>query len=94
MENNMKMAKISSTELPIWHLLSCILFVLFLLPGGNGYINDYPVGRFLRDAKLNEIGGGTTEIRKLIIGRAFNEAYGGVWAANHLLGYIHYVDFV
>ncbi|XP_063969416.1 isovaleryl-CoA dehydrogenase, mitochondrial-like [Lytechinus pictus] len=43
--------------------------------GGNGYINDYPVGRFLRDAKLNEIGGGTCEIRRSIIGRALNEEY-------------------
>ncbi|XP_071491769.1 isovaleryl-CoA dehydrogenase, mitochondrial-like [Diadema antillarum] len=43
--------------------------------GGNGYINDYPVGRFLRDAKLNEIGAGTSEIRRLIIGRAINDEY-------------------
>jgi len=37
--------------------------------GGNGYINDYPAGRLLRDAKLWEIGAGTSEIRRLIIGR-------------------------
>jgi len=37
--------------------------------GGNGYINDYPVGRFLRDAKLYEIGAGTSEIRRMLIGR-------------------------
>ncbi|MBL6735352.1 MAG: isovaleryl-CoA dehydrogenase [Shewanellaceae bacterium] len=37
--------------------------------GGNGYINDYPTGRLLRDAKLFEIGAGTSEIRRLIIGR-------------------------
>ncbi|HUO82376.1 MAG TPA: acyl-CoA dehydrogenase family protein [Gammaproteobacteria bacterium] len=37
--------------------------------GGNGYINEYPVGRLLRDAKLYEIGAGTTEIRRLLIGR-------------------------
>eukprot|EP00361_Fabrea_salina_P000861 CAMPEP_0202427766 /NCGR_PEP_ID=MMETSP1345-20130828/1919_1 /ASSEMBLY_ACC=CAM_ASM_000843 /TAXON_ID=342563 /ORGANISM="Fabrea Fabrea salina" /LENGTH=382 /DNA_ID=CAMNT_0049038567 /DNA_START=51 /DNA_END=1199 /DNA_ORIENTATION=- len=37
--------------------------------GGNGYINDYPVSRIMRDAKLYEIGGGTSEIRRLIIGR-------------------------
>jgi len=43
--------------------------------GGNGYINDYPVGRFLRDAKLSEIGGGTSEIRRLVIGRALNMEY-------------------
>ncbi|KAB1277977.1 Isovaleryl-CoA dehydrogenase; mitochondrial [Camelus dromedarius] len=40
--------------------------------GGNGYINDFPMGRFLRDAKLYEIGAGTSEVRRLIIGRAFN----------------------
>eukprot|EP00075_Anas_platyrhynchos_P024626 XP_027313879.1 isovaleryl-CoA dehydrogenase, mitochondrial [Anas platyrhynchos] len=43
--------------------------------GGNGYINDYPMGRFLRDAKLYEIGAGTSEVRRLIIGRAFNAAF-------------------
>lgn len=37
--------------------------------GGNGYINDYPSGRFLRDAKLYEIGAGTNEIRRWLIGR-------------------------
>jgi isovaleryl-CoA dehydrogenase len=37
--------------------------------GGNGYINDYPAGRLLRDAKLYEIGAGTSEIRRLLIGR-------------------------
>lgn len=37
--------------------------------GGNGYITDFPVGRFLRDAKLYEIGAGTSEIRRIIIGR-------------------------
>ena len=42
--------------------------------GGNGYTNDYPVGRFLRDAKLYEIGAGTSEIRRMLIGRElFNE---------------------
>ncbi|MEQ2291256.1 hypothetical protein AMECASPLE_011591 [Ameca splendens] len=43
--------------------------------GGNGYINDYPVGRFLRDAKLYEIGAGTSEVRRMIIGRAFNSMF-------------------
>merc|ERR1711992_177218 len=43
--------------------------------GGNGYINDYPTGRFLRDAKLYEIGAGTQEVRKLVIGRALNSEY-------------------
>ena len=37
--------------------------------GGNGYINDYPTGRYLRDAKLMEIGAGTSEIRRWLIGR-------------------------
>lgn len=37
--------------------------------GGNGYINDYPTGRLLRDAKLMEIGAGTSEIRRWLIGR-------------------------
>ena len=37
--------------------------------GANGYINDYPTGRLLRDAKLYEIGAGTSEIRRMLIGR-------------------------
>ena len=42
--------------------------------GGNGYINDYPAGRLLRDAKLYEIGAGTSEIRRMLIGRElYNE---------------------
>ncbi|MBE9476684.1 MAG: isovaleryl-CoA dehydrogenase [Proteobacteria bacterium] len=45
--------------------------------GGNGYINDYPTGRLLRDAKLYEIGAGTSEIRRMLIGRElFNETAG------------------
>lgn len=44
------------------------------LLGGNGYTNDYPAGRLLRDAKLYEIGAGTSEIRRMLIGRElFNE---------------------
>ncbi|KAK3537598.1 hypothetical protein QTP70_016998 [Hemibagrus guttatus] len=43
--------------------------------GGNGYINDYPMGRFLRDAKLYEIGAGTSEVRRMVIGRAFNARF-------------------
>jgi len=39
------------------------------LMGGNGYVNDNPVGRYLRDAKLYEIGAGTSEIRRMLIGR-------------------------
>ena len=41
--------------------------------GGNGYTNDYPVGRLLRDAKLYEIGAGTSEIRRILIGREIFE---------------------
>ena len=43
------------------------------LLGGNGYINEYPTGRFLRDAKLYEIGAGTSEIRRMLIGRELFE---------------------
>jgi len=44
--------------------------------GGNGYINDYPTGRLLRDAKLYEIGAGTSEIRRMLIGRQIFERTG------------------
>ena len=55
------------------------------LLGGNGYINDYPTGRLLRDAKLYEIGAGTSEIRRWLIGRELFRAHaprgvGGGWA--------------
>ncbi|KAG9096087.1 hypothetical protein FS749_009178 [Ceratobasidium sp. UAMH 11750] len=40
--------------------------------GGNGYINDYPTGRILRDARLYCVGAGTQEIRRMLIGREFN----------------------
>ena len=51
----------------------CALDAIQLM-GGNGYVNDNPVGRFLRDAKLAEIGAGTSEIRRMLIGRElFNE---------------------
>ncbi|KAJ3379183.1 hypothetical protein HDU92_006847 [Lobulomyces angularis] len=43
--------------------------------GGNGYINDYPTGRLLRDAKLYEIGAGTSEIRRMLIGREFGKDF-------------------
>jgi len=43
--------------------------------GGNGYINEYPVGRLLRDAKLYDIGGGTKEIRQWLIGRELQKIY-------------------
>ena len=52
----------------------CALDAIQLL-GGNGYINDYPTGRLLRDAKLYEIGAGTSEIRRMLIGRElFNKS--------------------
>ena len=44
--------------------------------GANGYLNDYPAGRLLRDAKLYEIGAGTSEIRRMLIGRELFEAAG------------------
>ena len=44
--------------------------------GGNGYINEYPTGRLLRDAKLYEIGAGTSEIRRMLIGRELFDATG------------------
>jgi isovaleryl-CoA dehydrogenase len=47
------------------------------LLGGNGYVNEIPAGRLLRDAKLYEIGAGTSEVRRMVIGRAFNKEYAG-----------------
>ena len=53
-----------SAERATWMALEAIQCL-----GGNGYINDYPTGRLLRDAKLYEIGAGTSEIRRMLIGR-------------------------
>ena len=53
-----------SAEKATWMALQAIQCL-----GGNGYINDYPTGRLLRDAKLYEIGAGTSEIRRMLIGR-------------------------
>src|SRR5438128_3629558 len=50
----------------------CTLDAIQLL-GGNGYINDYPTGRLLRDAKLDELGPGTSEIRRMLTGRELFE---------------------
>src|SRR3989338_5659818 len=50
------------------HAIQCL--------GGNGYINDYPTGRLFRDAKLYEIGAGTSEIRRMLIGRELFEETG------------------
>ncbi|KAF8891188.1 acyl-CoA dehydrogenase NM domain-like protein [Infundibulicybe gibba] len=44
--------------------------------GGNGYINDYPMGRIVRDSRLYTVGAGTQEIRRMLIGREFNEQLG------------------
>jgi isovaleryl-CoA dehydrogenase len=58
-----------SAEKATWMALEAIQIL-----GGNGYINEYPAGRLLRDAKLYEIGAGTSEIRRMLIGRElFNE---------------------
>lgn len=45
------------------------------LLGGMGYVNEMPAGRLLRDAKLYEIGAGTSEVRRMVIGRAFNKEF-------------------
>lgn len=50
------------------HPLTELLLLQIL--GGNGYINEYPTGRILRDAKLYEIGAGTSEVRRIVIGRS------------------------
>lgn len=43
--------------------------------GGNGYTNEYPVGRIMRDAKLYTIGGGTSEVRRWLVGREIMKNY-------------------
>ncbi len=57
-----------SAEKATWMALEAIQCL-----GGNGYINEYPTGRLLRDAKLYEIGAGTSEIRRYLIGRELFE---------------------
>ena len=52
----------------------CALDAIQLM-GGMGYVNEIPAGRLLRDAKLYEIGAGTSEVRRVVIGRAFNKQY-------------------
>lgn len=54
----------------------CALDAIQLM-GGMGYVNEVPAGRLLRDAKLYEIGAGTSEVRRVVIGRAFNKEYAG-----------------
>ena len=56
-------------------LIIILILVSSFHPGGNGYINDYPTGRFLRDAKLYEIGAGTSEIRRWLIGEKINSEF-------------------
>ncbi len=53
-----------ASEKAVWMALETIQCL-----GGNGYINDYPAGRLLRDAKLYDIGAGTNEVRRMLIGR-------------------------
>lgn len=52
----------------------CALDAIQLM-GGTGYVNEVPAGRLLRDAKLYEIGAGTSEVRRMVIGRYFNKEY-------------------
>ena len=53
----------------------CALDAIQLM-GGMGYVNEVPAGRLLRDAKLYEIGAGTSEVRRMVIGRIFNREFG------------------
>jgi isovaleryl-CoA dehydrogenase len=57
-----------AAEKGVWMALEAIQCL-----GGNGYVNDFPAGRLLRDAKLYEIGAGTSEIRRMLIGRELFE---------------------
>src|SRR5258707_14828981 len=61
-------AILSAAERATWMALETIQCL-----GGNGYINDLPAGRLQRDAKLYEIGAGTSEIRRMLIGREIYE---------------------
>jgi isovaleryl-CoA dehydrogenase len=60
---------LQASEKATWMALEAIQAL-----GGNGYTNEYPAGRLLRDAKLYEIGAGTNEIRRMLIGRELFEA--------------------
>ena len=57
----------------IFAIITIFRFLVFLIT--IFIVNDYPVGRYLRDAKLMEIGAGTTEVRKIILGRYFNDIF-------------------
>jgi isovaleryl-CoA dehydrogenase len=52
----------------------CALDAIQIL-GGMGYVEEMPASRIMRDAKLYEIGAGTSEVRRMVIGRAFNKEY-------------------
>ena len=68
-KQSMSAAEASATKLYCARAATeCALEAIQIL-GGNGYINDYPTGRLWRDAKLYEIGAGTSEIRRMLIGR-------------------------
>ena len=56
-------------QLQEFDAFNSILVLSYALIGGVGYTNEYPVGRLWRDAKLYEIGAGTSEIRRMLIGR-------------------------
>lgn len=74
-----KGTQVALDAIQILGMSSCINKSLFpytyFCAGGNGYINDYSTGRLMRDAKLYEIGAGTSEIRRLLIGRVLNSEY-------------------
>lgn len=59
--------------------------------GGNGYVNEYTTGRLLRDAKLYEIGAGTSEIRRMIIGR---ELFKQQWEMATFVGFSRAQNFL
>ena len=58
----------------LWEV-QCHYWIRVTVSGCSGYINDYSTGSFLRDAKLYEIRAGTGEIRRLVLGRAFNKMF-------------------
>ncbi|CAF3883337.1 unnamed protein product [Adineta steineri] len=69
-------AAVRATDKNIVSSKDCPVKATQLCSGGNGYINDYPTSRLLRDAKLCEIGASASEIRRLLIDRSINGEYG------------------
>ncbi|CAF0832055.1 unnamed protein product [Adineta steineri] len=67
---------VRATDKNIVSSKDCPVKATQLCSGGNGYINDYPTSRLLRDAKLCEIGASASEIRRLLIDRSINGEYG------------------